>query len=241
VSDFLKPGNTYLPHGFTEHAIERFGAGDPKPILAELPEDRSYERVGIDRAMAIAIDLAVVGMRRDATILDVGCSLGTIGILLSSIGYRVTGIDSDVVASVQGWQDESHISSARETGASARFKFVKADFRDFLASNDGEYDVALLLSVVHHWLEGYGYSGAAKFERGSFRETLMELCSRVRSHIYFETPIDDERTEMPPDPHGEFVFPRWFLDARQATGVTLIASTIATNGKPRRLYRIDLD
>jgi SAM-dependent methyltransferase len=240
----LKPGTTYLPHGFTEHALEHFGAGDIEPILAELAEqadERSYERVGVDRAMAIAIDLAVGAARRDATILDIGCSLGTIGILLASIGYRVTGIDSDVVASVQSWQEESWISAAREAGASGGFEFIKADLRDFLASNDATYDIALLLSVVHHWLEGYGYEGVAKFDRTAIRDTLFELCSRVRHAIYFETPIDDERVEMPPDPEGEFVFPRWFLDARLATGVKLIASTIATNGKPRRLYRVDLD
>jgi hypothetical protein len=234
----LKPGTSYLPHGFTEHALEQFGAGDVKPILSELTDERSYERVGVDRAMAIAIDLAVRGASPEAIILDIGCSLG---ILLSSIGYRVTGLEGDVAASVQSWQDERWISAARGAGASGGFEFVKTDLRDFLASNDTEFDFALLLSEVHYWLEGCGYSGVARSDRASIRETLVELCSRVRDAIYFETPIDDERIEMPPDPEGEFVFPRWFLDASLATGVTLIASTIATDGRPRRLYRIDMD
>jgi hypothetical protein len=239
--ELLKPGTTYLPHGFTEHALERFGAGDTKPILAELADERGYEQVGVDRAMAIAIDLAVRAARRDATILDIGCSHGTIGILLSSIGYRVTGIDSDVVAGVPSWQDASWIGAAQGAGSSGGFEFVKTDLRDFLASSDAPFDIALLHSGAHQWLESYGYSGIARFDRASFRETLVELCTRVRNAIYFEIPIDDERVEMPPDPEGEFVFPRWFLDASLATGVTMIASTIATNGKPRRLYRIDMD
>jgi SAM-dependent methyltransferase len=190
--------------------------------------------------MAIAIDMALIGHSREATILDVGCSLGTIGVLLASIGYSVTGIDSDVVAAVQEWQDEGRISAARGGVRSSRFRFVKADLRDFLAENPDEFDVVLLLSVVHHWLEGYGYSGVAQFDRASARATLVELCSRVRSHIYLEIPIDDEKMEMPPDPDGEFIFPRWFMDAQQAVASTFIASTIATNGKPRRLYRIEM-
>lgn len=237
---FLKTGNTYLPFGFTDYAMERFGVGDPAPVISELSGDTSYERVGIDRAMAIAIDLAVRGSRNDATILDVGCSVGTIGRLLSEIGYRVTGIDSDVVAGVQEWQDERIIASARSGGQGSNFSFVRADLRNFLDSNDDEYDVVLLLSVIHHWLSGYGYTGTSQFDREEVEATLLRLCARVRDCIYLEVPIEDEAVEMPPDPLGEFVFPRWFLDSRQATEVTLIASTIATNGKPRRLYRVGM-
>lgn len=242
TDEFLKPGTTYLPHGFSDFALSRFGAGDPEPVVAELSKDTGYERVGIDRAMAIAVDLAVRGQRQGATILDVGCSVGTIGILLSEVGYRVTGIDSDVVASVQEWQDESAIARARGAGGGGgeKFDFVRADLRDFMASNAKEYDVVLLLSVLHHWLSGYGYCGVAKFDRQEMRETLLTLCSRVRDCIYLEVPIDDEAVEMPPDPEGEFVFPRWFLESQQAKDVSLIASTVATNGKPRRLYRVEM-
>jgi SAM-dependent methyltransferase len=237
---FLKMGTTYLPFGFTAYAMERFGVGDPEPIISELSVDTSYERVGIDRALAIAIDLAVRGQRGDARILDVGCSVGTIGRLLSEIGYQVTGIDSDVVAGVQEWQDEGIISTARNGSHGSNFSFVRADLRDFLDSRDEKYDVALLLSVIHHWLSGYGYTGTSQFDREEVGATLLRLCARVRDCIYLEVPIEDEAFEMPPDPLGEFVFPRWFLDSRQATDVTFIASTIATNGKPRRLYRVEM-
>ena len=237
-NSFLKTGTTYLPFGFTDHAMERFGVGDPAALISELSGNTSYERVGIDRAMAIAIDMAVRGSRSNATILDVGCSVGTIGQLLAEIGYQVTGIDSDVVAAVQEWQDPRIIESARTSGGRSNFSFVRADLRDFLDSNDDDFDVVLLLSVIHHWLAGYGYTGTSQFDREEVEATLRRLCARVRDCIYLEVPIEDEAVEMPPDPLGEFVFPRWFLDSRQATDMNLIASTIATNGKPRRLYRI---
>jgi SAM-dependent methyltransferase len=241
VSDrFLKTGTTYLPFGFTDHAMERFGLGDPAPLISELSGDTKYERVGVDRAMAIAIDLAVRGSRRGATILDVGCSVGTIGRLLAEIGYQVTGIDSDVVAGVQEWQDEEIIESARSGEDRPNFSFIRADVRDFLESNDGDFDVVLLLSVIHHWLSGYGYTGTSRFDRKEVEDTLLSLCARTRDCIYLEVPIEDEAVEMPPDPLGEFVFPRWFLDSGQATDVALIASSIATNGKPRRLYRVQI-
>ncbi len=240
MTRFLSNGTTYLPFGFTDVALRRFGIGEVAEVVGELAGGRSYERVGVDRAMAIAIDLAVRGMRSNATILDIGCSVGTIGYLLSQIGYRVTGIDSDVVAEVQEWQDERILDSARSSNSGDNFSFVKADLRDFLDSNDDRFDAALLLSVLHHWLAGYGYTGESPFDRHEVESTLIELCSRVRDCIYLEVPLEDEAVEMPPDPEGEFVFPRWFLDSRQATEVELIASTVATNGKPRRLYRIGL-
>ena len=72
------------------------------------------------------------------------------------------------------------------------------------------------------------------------RKFLRDLCGRVRSHLYVENPIADELEEMPPDPEGELLFPAWFLTAGLATDARLICSTVATNGKLRRLYRLDL-
>jgi SAM-dependent methyltransferase len=241
MADLLRPGTTYLPHSFSAAALERFGRGDTKALEEELEgKSGSYERVGVDRALGIAIDLALLGVRPDASILDIGCSVGTISVLLSRIGYRVTGIDSDIVAQVQDWQDTEALSAARTGIESANCRLIQVDLRDHLASLEGSHDIALLLSVVHHWLAGYGYSGQEQFDRAEVRETLEELCRRVRSHIYLEVPIGDEAEEMPPDPQEEFLFPDWFLTAGLATDVSLVTSTVATNGKPRRMYRIDL-
>ena len=237
----LRPGTTYLPYGFSPAAVRRYGDGDPARLLEELADrDGGYERVGVDRALAIAIDLALRAVSPTATILDVGCSVGTISVLLAASGYRVTGIDSDVVARVQDWQEGGTLEAARAGNVAENCRLLQVDLREHLAAEDTVYDVALLLSVVHHWLAGYGYTGVEQFDRDEVRATLHELCDRVRAHIYLEIPIGDEVAEMPPDPHGEFSFPAWFLDSGRATAATLVASTIATNGKPRRLYRVDM-
>ncbi len=206
---------------FSDLAVARFGAGDVRLLLAELGDEQSHDDVSINSAMAIAIDLAVLGERRGATILDVGRCVDTIGLLLSSIGYNVTVIDS-----------------ARDTLDDDRVEFVRADLRGFLASYDPTFDVVLLLSVDHHWLEGHGSTGITQFDRDSARNTLVELCSRVRDYIYLEIPLEDENIERSPDPERGVLFPGWFLDTGLAIDSSLIASTIATDGEPRRIYRI---
>lgn len=237
----LRAGTTYLPHRFSREALEHFGFGDFRALLSELDgQGASYERVGVDRALAIAVDLALQGAPKDAAILDVGCSVGTIAILLSQIGYQVTGIDSDVVARVQQWQDEAILRGARERWRGSRCRLVQADLRDHLAASQASYDVALLLSVLHHWLPGYGYTGQSSFTRAELGDTLERLCDRVSSFLYIEVPIADELTEMPPDSQGELLFPGWFLERNLARNAEVVASTVATNGKPRRLFRVDL-
>jgi len=185
-------GMTYLPSGFSDRALARFGRGELEPLLAELRAlDRPYERAGIDRDLAIAGDLALLGMPRDTRILDVGCSVGTIALLLSEVGYPVTGINSDVVARVQDWQDDSILASARAAIERPRCRLLRADLRDHLEDPESWYDVALLLGVLHHWLAGYGYSGEEQMDRGEIRRTLERLCERVRSYLYVEVPIAD--------------------------------------------------
>lgn len=237
----LRDGTTYLPCRFSREALAGFGLGKPARLLRELQaQGGGYERVGVDRALAIAIDLACLGVPASTRILDVGCSVGTIALLLSEIGYDVTGIDNDAAALVQEWIDGPALEAARERQRTERCQLLEADLRAHLRDTSETYDVALLLSVLHHWLPGYGYTGIRRFERAEVAATLKELCRRVRRSLYVEIPIVDEIAEMPADPEGEFLFPGWFLAAGLATQATLVASTIATNGKPRRLFRIDL-
>lgn len=239
---FPHEGTTYQPVGFSAAALRSYGRGDYEPLLAELraePRD-SYERVGVDRALAIAADLALSGMRRGATILDVGCSTGTISRLLSETGYRVTGVDPDVVAAVQEWQNRESLLNARRRMETATCRLVTSDIWEFLEQTSEVFDVALLLSVLHHFLQGYGYSGVQALATDRFDAMLKLLCSRIRSYLYVEVPGPDEFEEMPPDPSGRFIFPAYFLEAGLSSSVHLIATTVATNGKPRRLYRVEL-
>ena len=234
-------GTTYQPHGFSLSALQQWGFGVYEPLLGELAaRDGNYERVGIDRALAIATDMAAIGLAIPSRVLDVGCSVGTISVLLAAFGHRVTGIDSDVVAAVQGWQDGEQLDSVRTAQTSARCTLLKRDLREHLDADTSHVDVALLLSVLHHWLGGYGYTGTAAFARKDLAETLHRLCERVNRCLYVETPIEDEREEMPNDPEGEFLFPGWFLESGLGKSIILISSTIATNAKPRRLFRVDL-
>jgi SAM-dependent methyltransferase len=218
--------------------------GNSAPLIAEIGQrpDWSYERVGIDRVLAIASDLALSGARHDARVLDVGCSVGTISLLLSQFGYQVTGIDSDVAPRSQAWQEADRPASIRDNATVRGCTLLSVGLEEYLASTSTEepFDAVLLLSVLHHWLEGYGYAGVEQMDRVRIAELLDALCARTTGCLYVETPIVDEATEMRSDPLGEFVFPAWFLARGHARDATLIASTVATNGKPRRLYRVEM-
>jgi SAM-dependent methyltransferase len=240
VYDALR-NTTYQPFGFSDAALMRWGLGDYDPLLVELAElGGSYERVAVDRALAIALDMASIGLPIPSRVLDVGCSVGTVSMLLAAVGHTVTGIDSDVVAAVQDWQNPSRLQAARTAQASARCVLLRRDLREHLEVDDSMFEVVLLLSVLHHWLSGYGYAGVATFDRVEIRETLNRLVGRVTRCLYVETPIHDEAQEMPPDPEGEFLFPEWFVDVGCAREIVFVCSTIASNAKPRRLFRIDL-
>lgn len=241
---FPGPGTTYLPVALDLRVLTEASKGNVEPLRDELGRrlPGSYERVGIDRALAMMVDMALIGIPRGARILDVGCSVGTISLALAAGGFSLVGIDSDVVARVQDWQDAAILVEARAIWNSIDIacEFHTQDLREHLADGNQRYDVALLLSILHHWLSGYGYSGTEQFDREAIRDTLERLCASVERCLYLEVPIEDEAVEMPSDPEGEFFFPAWFLTQGLASSVTLVASTIATNGKPRRLWRVDL-
>jgi SAM-dependent methyltransferase len=239
---FPNESTTYLPYRFSTAAMASYGAGNYQSLLAELRATSadSYERAGVDRALAIACDLALAGMREGGTILDAGCSVGTITRLLAETGYHVTGVDRDIVASVQKWQNPQKLTGARRRLETFTCRFVTADIEEFLETTGDIFDVALLLSILHHFLEGYGYTGINAMPPERFAAFLKRLCSRVRSYLYVEVPGPDEYEEMPPDPTHQFHFPGYFVDTGLASDIHLVAITVATNGKPRRLYRVDL-
>jgi len=236
--EFPNRRTTYLPRGFSESSLWLFGLGHYEPLLAELRamEKDSYERAGVDRALAIACDLARLEAPLRSRILDVGCSNGLVAQLLAQIGYQVTGIDNDIVVERQDWHDRERLVSLRAAASRGSCKLLTIDLSGFLESSGETFEAALLLSVLHHWVPSSGGdSGGPALER-----MLAKLCSRLSSWLYVETPIGDEQAEAPPDPAGIFLYPKYFVEAGLAADIQLVASTIATNGKPRRLYRIDL-
>ena len=223
-------------------ALRRYGMGDYEPLLAELQAKprTSFERVGVDRALAIAADLALLGMHDGATILDVGCRTGTISRLLAETGYCVTGVDSDVVVGTQKWQESERLMKTRQRMETATCRFIVSDIVEYLEQTSSAFDVTLLLSVLHHFLAGYGYSGVKAITAERFDALLRTVCSRTKSYLYVEAPGSDESEEMPPDASTRFLLPSYFLEAGLSSRVQRIGSAVATNGKPRRLYRVHL-
>lgn len=237
---FPNSDTTYQPSSVSTNAVTAFGRGDYVPMLCDIRNlaPHSYERVCVDRAIAIALDLALQETRSNATILDVGCAEGLVSTLLATVGYQVTGVDNDVVTSVQGWYDDSARRVSRIHPPHARCQLIRADIRTHVTSPGPKYDVVLLLSVLHHFLEGYGGSGLGKMTSEEFTAFLRSICLRTRQSLYVEVPTVLEQSEMPAA--SRLSFPEYFVAAGLASDIQLIASTVATNAKARRLYRVSL-
>lgn len=229
---------SYQPVNLTDGALSECARGDTTQLFEELRREPHYERVGVDRALAIAIDLTLQGCGVGTTILDVGCAEGVITRLLSEFGFCCTGIDSDVVATVHHWQTQDSLGAARDGYAGPNCVYFRADALEFFETAP-QRDVTLLLSVLHHWLPGYGFRGGG-LGREAMDSALRRVVATTRRFLYVETPIADEFAEMPPDELDEFTFPSWFLANRLAASATMIASSCATNGAPRRLFRVNL-
>ena len=148
--------------GFSERALRAFGRGKYEPLrteLASLPAG-SYDRVGVDLALALAIDFAACGPTHKYSVLEVGCGGGLISELLHACGYSVTGIDRDA------------------TPRSARgLRILKTGLADFLNDDLADFDITLLLSPIDRKLRG-----------ASLADTGEEVLRRTRSHVYIEEP-----------------------------------------------------
>jgi SAM-dependent methyltransferase len=240
VHSFPNRRTTYQPSFVSESALRAFGRGDYDKIRTEIraAAPDSYERVSVDRALAIALDLALQGVDPTSSILDIGCAEGLVSALLSRIGYRVVGIDNDLVAEVQPWYDLEVRSQSRSSLDDENCEYLRAEALDYLKAPGPAFDVILVLSVLHHFLKGYGLSGNGAISNEEFSMFLRLLCGRAKRFLYVEVPIFDEEREIPGD--SNFPIPQYFVSNGLAAGFDLIASTVATNAKPRRLYRINL-
>jgi SAM-dependent methyltransferase len=212
-SSFPGGTTTYLPTGLTEQSVRAFGRGRYEPIQREIagkaPE--SYERVGVDRALAIAVDLAADWPVRRLQILDVGCSTGLMSKLLNACGYAVTGIDRN--------------TAPRQC---ERLRILQIELTRFLAEHDESFDVVLLLNGLH-WFPTQEHGLPADIE---------ELCRRARSHLYIEAPLSIENEEFCST--DTLLRPHALVDHGVGKRIRWIATTIASDAKSRRLYRVDV-
>lgn len=118
------------------------------PILPELLTD--LWELGPSAEQVVAV-LRSAGVEPGSEVLDLACGKGAVAVALAEqLGVRVDGIDAF----------EPFVQAARdlavERGVSGSCHFEQGDVRDLL-KGDGQYDVALLLSVGPV-LEDYGHT-----------------------------------------------------------------------------------
>ena len=220
---------TYLPELGISDLVNAVMSRDWSALEEKLGV-QEYERLGLDRALAIASDLfAQQGSLRGLRILDVGSNNGLIAKMLTALGCSVVGIDNGDV-DTQGLYTGLE-GQTRLTG----FEFHHKDLADFLGADDRYWDCILLLSVTHHWETGYAMSGERRYSDGNIRDLLATLFRRTRSTIYYECP-----SKEPGFDEGFGVgFLLRFCDA--LPGMRALGQTIGPNGYPRELWAMDME
>ncbi len=135
-------------------AIEKLVEAVPEvyqPVYGHPEFDDRVARRCDDRLAAIrqAIE-ALAPEGRRLRILDIGCSLGYVSLSLAADGHEVLGID----------RQPANVALARalaaESGLAARFEVASLDESWLAVRDDGEFDLALALSVLHHTVHEKG-------------------------------------------------------------------------------------
>jgi SAM-dependent methyltransferase len=229
---------TYLPVLQDVQLYQKLFERDYEYLSEAIKAKYPYERIGFDRFLAILIDLEMTRIYPPASVLDIGCNVGLFSLGLSTMGYNVVGVDSNIAADVQGSYPENVVDiacSLQNELEIENLKFVRADVEDFLESNPGQFEVCLLLSVVHQWFAGYASSGIGRKSQLEIEETLRRLVSHIDRVIYYERPEEEGIIQ-----DMNISLPGWFLGTSLAEHVIPIATSIAANGQLRTLYRIEL-
>lgn len=220
---------TYLPElGISDlvHALE----SQNWTTIEEKLSSQQYERLGIDRALAIASDLLARRQSlRGLRILDVGCNNGLVAKVLSALGCAVVGIDNGDVDSQGLYYDLQ--SQAQFAG----FEFHSKDLAEFLNIHGGYWDCILLLSVTHHWETGYAMSGKRRYSDEDIRRLLTTLFRKTKLSIYYECPCDE--------PGFEAGFGINFLlrYCSELPKIRPLGHTIGPNGYLREFWALDME
>ena len=206
--------NTYLPEIDASELRRNLLAPGPE-FLAGL-DALHYERLGLDRALLIAADIALrTGRCNDFSILDVGCNNGLIGRSLGVLGNRVRGIDNGVIDGQKRYEPLCDVE--------------KCDLCDYLDGTSEKWDFCLLLSVAHHWETGYAGNGNPIYSDEKIHQIFERLHERVGFGIYLEMPLQE--------PGFEPAYTDNFMKKYCSRfDIIEINRTIATNGFLRRLY-----
>lgn len=220
---------TYLPELSISDLVHALVSQDWATVEEKLSRQQ-YERLGLDRALAIASDLlarhqSLSGLR----ILDVGCNNGLVAKVLSALGCSVVGIDN---GDVDGQGLYLDLQSQTQL---AGFEFHSKDVAEFLDVEYRHWDCILLLSVTHHWETGYAMSGKRRYSDDDIGRLLATMFRRTRLSIYYECPSSE--------PGFEAGFGINFLlrYCSELPKTRSLGHTIGPNGYPREFWVLDME
>lgn len=220
---------TYLPEISVSDLVPALESQDWTTIEEKL-SCQDYERLGFDRALAIASDLLACHQSlRGLRILDVGCNNGLVSKVLSGLGCTVVGIDNGDVDS------QGLYSDLQSQARFAEFEFHGKDLAEFLDADDGYWDCILLLSVTHHWETGYAMSGKRRYSDENIRHLLTTLFRKTKRSIYYECPCNE--------PGFEAGFGINFLlrYCNELPKLRPLGYTIGPNGYLREFWALDME
>lgn len=134
------------------------------------------------------IDVLAKDIKKNGSVLDIGCNIGFFSHILQYLGNRVTGIDNDVHVEVKQFTKKSSIQTAKQLNDEYGLgvEFIEADFIDYLRNTDRKWDYVLFLSVFHHFFIGYGYSDQEKMSSVEAVSILQLIDRHTEKALYFE-------------------------------------------------------
>lgn len=220
---------TYLPELTVSDLMNAVSSHDWSSVEEKLGT-QLYERLGLDRALAIASDLiARQQLLQGLKVLDVGCNNGLVAKTLSTLGINVVGIDNSDV------DRQGLYSDLQGQTRFAEFEYHRKDLAEFLDEDDRCWDCILLLSVTHHWETGYAMSGVRRYSDDDIRRLLATLFRRTRLSIYYECPSHEPGFET------GFGVEFLFRYCSEIPKLRALGGTIGPNGYLRELWALDLE
>ncbi len=220
---------TYLPDLSVSDLVHALASQDWATVDEKLSLQQ-YERLGLDRALAIASDLLARHQSlRALRILDVGCNNGLVAKVLSALGCSVVGIDNGDVDS------QGLYSDLQSQTQFAGFELHTKDLAEFLDVDDRYWDCILLLSVTHHWETGYAMSGKRRYTDDDIGRLLATMFRRTRLSIYYECPCSEPGFEAG---FGVNFLLRYCSELPKTRS---LGHTIGPNGYLREFWSLDME
>jgi len=230
--------STYNPVYRPSELHESFLTGDFLELMAKKSPDYPYERIGLDRFIAILIDMQEANILPPATLLDIGSNTGFFSQLFALSGYTVTAIDNEAAPQVQGHYPCSLRAIAESQNTELHLETIQfcwTDARKWIAQTQQNHVVSLLLSVVHQWFNGYAGSDSEKTPKKDILTFLENVIRKTEKIIYFETPV---RHINGLDCGLDLV--AWFTQQPLVKSINNVSHSLDADGEFREIYRIQL-